>query len=192
MPSSARRDAALRQYRECVAVLCRELRVEPEAETRQVYGTFYANGHGGRRKPDASWPDRIRAASRSSDSRRDSAPLIGRDGELAALHQALGQARAGAGQLVVIVGEPGIGKTRLIEEIMIQASQLDARVLLGRCHESDQILPFGPWVDALRTSGITSDSEFLDELPLPWRAELTRLLPEVAFDEIRPRKAEID
>jgi tetratricopeptide (TPR) repeat protein len=81
---------------------------------------------------------------------------------------------------VAIVGEAGIGKSRLVVELATEALQLDVRVLLGRCYESDQILPFGPWVDTLRTSGVTSDPSVLDTLTPAARAEVARLLPEAA------------
>jgi len=176
-----RRGAALRHYQLCVGVLKRELGVEPEADTRQLYGEILRQrprrapvagatrgGLGEERVPPPSWMTAT------------SMPLIGREGEVTALRHALGQARAGAGRLVAIVGEAGAGKTRLIAEIATEALPLDFRVLVGRCYESDQILPFGSWVDALRTSRVTVEGALLDELGPPWRSELTRLLPEVA------------
>src|SRR5262245_57408759 len=54
------------------------------------------------------------------------------------------------------------------------------RLLAGRCYESDQILPFAAWVDALRGSQIAADADFLGTLGVVWRTELSRLLPELA------------
>jgi hypothetical protein len=51
-------------------------------------------------------------------------------------------------------------------------------VRLGRAHESEQILPFGPWVDALRAGRVADDAEALDRLGPALRAELARLLPD--------------
>ena len=151
-----RRGAALRQYQLCVGILQRELGVEPEADTRQLYQEIL------RRRParePAAGAIRVipehGPLSASPSIATPPTPLIGRDGEMARLREALAQARAGAGQLLVIVGEAGVGKTRLIDEIAAEALPRDARLLLGRCYESDQILPFGPWVDALRTAGVT-------------------------------------
>jgi hypothetical protein len=56
-------------------------------------------------------------------------------------------------------------------------------VLIGRCHESEQILPFGPWVEALRTGHVGEDREWFDTLPLAIRRELGRLLPELGFGD---------
>ena len=52
--------------------------------------------------------------------------------------------------MVAILGEAGIGKSRLVEELIAHAAQNTARVLVGRAYESDQILLFGPFVDAFR------------------------------------------
>jgi len=52
-------------------------------------------------------------------------------------------------------------------------------VLTGRTYESEQILAFGPWVDALRAARITADPRLLERLEPTWRAELSRLVPEL-------------
>jgi tetratricopeptide (TPR) repeat protein len=79
---------------------------------------------------------------------------------------------------VAVLGEAGIGKSRIVAELAREASGRGLAVLLGRAYESEQILPFGPWVDALRTGRI-EDGEVLGALAPPLRAELARLLPEL-------------
>ncbi len=59
--------------------------------------------------------------------------FVGRDGELSALHRVLTQALGGRGDLVLLAGEPGVGKTRLAEEIAEAAAQQGVLVLTGRC-----------------------------------------------------------
>jgi hypothetical protein len=79
-----------------------------------------------------------------------SASFVGRQEELTRLHRALQSAAAGEPTTVLIAGEAGIGKTRLVEEF---AAQVDgqAGVLLGRCVQlSGGGLPYGAIVDALR------------------------------------------
>src|SRR5260370_5830460 len=110
---------------------------------------------------------------------RPPAPLIGRAPELARLRTALDGAWTGRGACVAIIGEAGVGKTRLLTELVADAAQRGARVLLGRSYEAEQILPFGPWVTALRSDYVTRDAEVLQALTPVWRAELARLLPEV-------------
>ena len=79
-----------------------------------------------------------------------------------------------------MIGEAGVGKSRLAAELVAAATRRrQARVLIGRCYETEQILPFAPWVDALRTGQVLEDREFLDTLEPGWRAELGRLLPEL-------------
>src|SRR5262249_28160361 len=97
-------------------------------------------------------------------------PLFGRDAELVRLQQLLEEAIRGHGHTVTVAGEAGIGKTRLLSALAVEALQRGCRVLVGRCHASDSILPFGPWVDACRRGGIGVDKEILGALSPPWRA----------------------
>ena len=69
--------------------------------------------------------------------------------ELAELLSALGDARAGAGRLVVVSGEAGIGKSRL-GGVALEAEARGAGVLWGRCWEAGGAPPYWPWVQALR------------------------------------------
>jgi hypothetical protein len=107
-------------------------------------------------------------------------PLIGRQQDLEHLEEALERTLAGHGHLVVLIGEAGSGKTRLVAELTARATRLQSRVLIGRCYESERILPFGPWVDALRTGQIVEERELLGSLERGWRAELGQLLPELS------------
>jgi DNA-binding CsgD family transcriptional regulator/tetratricopeptide (TPR) repeat protein len=67
------------------------------------------------------------------------------------LVSALDDARSGQGRLVMLVGEPGIGKTRMAEEFASHARDREALVLWGRCHEQQGMPPFWPWVQAIRS-----------------------------------------
>ena len=96
--------------------------------------------------------------------RGDRAPQAGPRGGLGG--------RAG---VVFVSGEAGIGKTRLLEVIMGEAAACGGRVLAGRFHESEQILPLQAWIDALRGGDALGD---LGDLPAGG-AELTRLFPEL-------------
>jgi hypothetical protein len=75
-------------------------------------------------------------------------PLIGRDEELASLRDALAQASAGSARVVAIAGEPGIGKTRLVDEAAAEAGARGAAVVRGRADE--EAGAYGPWRAALR------------------------------------------
>ena len=77
------------------------------------------------------------------------AALVGRDAELEELNRRWVQARAGRRSVAVLVGEPGIGKTRLAAEFCRSAYAEDALVLLGRCYE-ESLVPYQSFVEALR------------------------------------------
>ena len=79
------------------------------------------------------------------------ASLVGRTGELAALEQALDDAAAGRGRMVLVSGEAGIGKTRLAEELATRASAAGAIVAWGGAPEGESAPAFWPWVQVLRT-----------------------------------------
>jgi class 3 adenylate cyclase/tetratricopeptide (TPR) repeat protein len=76
-------------------------------------------------------------------------PFAGRATELARLERRLEQARAGHGGVVMLVGEPGIGKTRTLEEVAETARAQGALVLWGRCYEGEAGRPYGPFAEAL-------------------------------------------
>src|SRR4051794_683184 len=77
-------------------------------------------------------------------------PFVGRERELAELSDALARVAAGQGQVVLLVGEPGIGKTRTAEELVAQARARGLVVLWGRANEWEGAPPYWPWVQLLR------------------------------------------
>ena len=140
-----RRGAALRQYQNCVGVLERELGADPEAETKQLYRELLqaTQAAAAARSGDD-------AVSAPTDRSPSDIPLIGRQTELARLTAGLEAAWQGRGAVALIQGEVGVGKSRLVEAAVAQALDRGGDVLVGRAYESEQILPFSPWVDALR------------------------------------------
>lgn len=85
--------------------------------------------------------------------------LLGREAERDAIAQALaGHCRA---RLLLFAGEPGIGKTRLLDHIAASAAGAGRRVIRGRCFEAEMVRPYGVWLDALRgvsTAGVPADT----------------------------------
>src|SRR3712207_586325 len=76
--------------------------------------------------------------------------FVGRQREMQALRAALEDSLSGRGGLVMLVGEPGIGKTRTVQQFAVHAAQCGVQVLWGRCHEEPGAPPFWPWAQALR------------------------------------------
>ena len=76
-------------------------------------------------------------------------PFVGRDSELARIKGKLADARTGRGGLVMLVGEPGIGKSRMIEEFTEHARSDGAAVLFGACFEGEWVPPFAPFAEAI-------------------------------------------
>ena len=74
--------------------------------------------------------------------------FVGRDKELDRLRKAFDEAFAGRGGLVMLVGEPGIGKTRTTQELETYARMRGAQVIWGRTHESTGAPPYWPWIQA--------------------------------------------
>src|SRR5262245_42991777 len=162
-----RRGAALKHYQLCVGVLERELGVEPEPETRRVYREI------------------LQQQVRNASTHRHAVgaavtPLVGRDAELKRLRALAQAALGGHGQIVLVTGEAGIGKSRLVEELIGEHARRGGRVLVGRAYETEQILPLRPWLDALRTGRVVAEAARKGELQPTVRRELARVFPELA------------
>ena len=116
----------------------------------------------------------------------DSAPveerLIGREAELSRMLNALETICAGHGRIVLLSGEPGIGKTRLGREVLARAAMSGARTSVGRSFEQYTAVPFFPFTEALTLPLVGRPL-----LPEPRALErwpgLTRLLPEAGADQ---------
>jgi DNA-binding SARP family transcriptional activator len=179
-----RRGDALRQYRLCVDALQRELGLEPRPETRRLYQDIVRAGQT-QATSAAIKPAKGATMSPSGprglvDERvRESVSLVGRDAELARLHQAIKATGRGEGRLVLVLGEAGIGKTSLLEALEVEAHQQGVRCHLGRSHLSEQVLAFAPWIDALRAGERLDDPQLLACLGPAWVEELARLIPEL-------------
>jgi len=110
--------------------------------------------------------------------------LVGRAAELQELREHLDRMLGGEGRLVLLSGEPGIGKTRLAEELAVYAHLRGAWVLRGHCYEQEVGVPYLPFMETLRQLYQQTGQAFLQ--PLGERADdLGHLLPDLG----RPREA---
>src|SRR5215470_2187145 len=106
-------------------------------------------------------------------------PFTGRTAERRRLIERLEESRAGQGGVVLLAGEPGIGKTRLLAEVAETARAQGALVLWGRCYEGEAARPFGPFAEALGEYVRTAAPEVLRADLGRHAAPLTRLVPEL-------------
>src|SRR4051794_39722042 len=104
--------------------------------------------------------------------------ILGRQSELAAIEAALVDARSGRGALFLLVGEAGIGKTRLATEAAERARHAGFRVVWGRSAEGGGAPAYWPWTQILRT--LIEERAFA---PTPRQgADLSEILPELAAE----------
>ena len=126
------------------------------------------------RAPLSSPPPPLRALERLAE-----AVFVGRQAELGVLQAALEDALAGRGRMVMLAGQPGIGKTRLARELAAYARQHGALAVWGRCHESTGAPPYWPWVQILRTYVRQRDAEQLQVEMDAAAADIAAIVPEV-------------
>ena len=150
------RAAAVRTYHECASTLRRELGVEPSEPTREAYAALMEEASGA---PPVS-----------------AATLVGRDDEWRRLARCWEDAQGGGARVVLVSGEPGIGKTRLVEDFAASCGHRHATVASGRSYPSEGELGYGVVLSWLRAPALAGH---LRRLPGRDRAELARLLPEL-------------
>lgn len=159
------RTAALEAYAACERVLAGELGIEPAAATRNL-------------------AERARNVEPPSDASAQTTPpelpMVGRSAEHMALVAAWRRAEARHPQLVLVVGEPGIGKSRLMAEFAHWARASGADVLNGRAYPSSRKLTYQALGEALSRRLAAAPAPLPEE---PWRSELARILPQLG----RPR-----
>ncbi|MDF2967023.1 MAG: transcriptional activator domain protein [Nocardioidaceae bacterium] len=170
--ASGDRAAALRQYRECVRTLSRDLGVPPLAETTQVYEAVNRGSYGP--------PEPTQAPVPVPGRQPVTAAFVGRDDDLRALRR-LYDGIAVDGRVVLLEGEAGIGKTRLAEELVSGLRRSGAHVLTGRAYEDESGLAYSPIVDALRDRSRDGDG-WLGGVPRQALQEAARLVPDLVSD----------
>ena len=163
------RAAALATFERFRERLRAELGMAPGPETRELAERL--------RRGEAKGPKASAGTEQpplpSAMARRHRSAFVGRRGELALLRQHWELAKDGERQLVVVLGEPGVGKSRLAAELARAMHAEGAAILLGRCTE-EPLLPYQPFAEALRP--------FLSPAagPADGLGELARLFPGLA------------
>ena len=106
-------------------------------------------------------------------------PFVGRQVERAELRRLLDQAVRGHGTLVMIGGEPGVGKTRLAEELAAEARQRGLLALTGHCYEMAEAPPYIPFVEMLEATARIVPAAALREALGDAAPEVAKLVPEL-------------
>ncbi len=101
-------------------------------------------------------------------------PLVERDAERATLRRAVDEALAGRGRLVLVAGEAGVGKSRLVAEVAHEAEARGMRLLVGHCVEADGAAPYLPYVEMIEQAVSNPRS------PAVLRNALAGVAPEIA------------
>ena len=156
--ASGDRARAVRAYHVCATTLEDELGIEPAPETRAVYEALIVGGG---------------QASISRAKVPGTPPLVGRDDERARLVAAWHAAASGHPQLVLVTGEAGVGKTRLVDELRAHAGAVTAE---ARGYPAEGPLAYGVATAWLRSGPVAAR---LTRLVRPDLTELARLLPEL-------------
>lgn len=158
------RPAALQAYRELGLVLGRELSAEPSPDTVRTYERIRDSDRG----PAAPPPLRSEPAT--------AVALVGRQAEWSKLRQAWDQATSGRANVALVTGEPGIGKSRLAEELLTWARQQGLTAARTRSYAAEGRLSLAPVAEWLRSDAI---HPHLGRLEPVWRTEVARILPEL-------------
>ena len=169
---SDRQADALQTYQEARRTLVEELGIEPGERLRELERAILAQD------PQLQLAaTELVAADPAVETPRIA--FVGRDAELAELVGGLDDAFAGRGRLFLLVGEPGIGKSRLAEELMARAKARGARILVGRCWEAGGAPAYWPWVQSLRPYLRDTDADSLQSQLRGGAADVARLFPEL-------------
>ena len=119
-----------------------EERPENAAAVRQALSTIAS--------AVATVTDQVKREDANPLDRLASGVFVGREREMDELRAGLEDAFSGHGRLLMLVGEPGIGKTRTSEELATYARLRNAQVLWGRCYEGEGAPAYWPWVQGIR------------------------------------------
>jgi DNA-binding SARP family transcriptional activator len=171
---SGRQVEALNAYQDARRILVEELGVEPNRALSELHQAILRHD------------ESIELPVAEPVAEEPRGVFVGRNAELGELVTALDGAFAGRGRLFLLVGEPGIGKSRLAQELAAHAAARGARVLVGRCWEAGGAPAYWPWIESLRSYVRERESEALRGELGTGATEIAQIVPEVrrAFPDL--------
>ena len=156
------RAAAVRAFHECASVLRRELGIAPGATTLRLHEAIVRTG-------DSAPAENVAPPMAART-------IVGRQREWAELRRRWQEARAGRAQFVMVTGEPGIGKTRIVEELATWCAEAEAVVCRARSYLTEGELGWGAVAAWLRTPEVAARVRRSTPGSL---AQLSRIVPEL-------------
>lgn len=180
--ASGDRSGAMRSYHRCASVLESELGVEPSTQLRAELDAVLSDLVPG--------TDEAQIRSESSPSVAVLSGLVGRDSERAYLLSGWEHALTGC-HLLIVLGEAGVGKTRLVADSASAVRRHGGVVVSTRCFAATRDVPLAPVADWLRSPLLKMATRRLDPI---WRVEVDRLVPETdgGKEASRGARAKVD
>jgi DNA-binding SARP family transcriptional activator len=173
------REQALRQFVICRRVLRRELELAPQQETLSLYQDVLSDRIQTRAPTSRSDADLVIRHQSADDEAIISRPFVGRESALQRLREQLNDANGRGAGIVLVSGEEGVGKTRLLEEFAGEASRDGAVVLWGGTGARSKHLAYGPLAVALEGYAASRSEAERNELAQCYPA-LSRFVPSLA------------
>lgn len=183
------RHQALHLYQQLRKVLHHDLEVEPSAETDALYRAILEE----RWQPpfEPGMLPRLQLPLYALET-QPRPSLVGRSEELERLETYLQRLEDKSGNIIILSGEQGVGKTRLAEELILRAQATGMQILYGAAHEQEGHLPYGPFIEAIRGALNEQSLAFVREKLGVLVKDLARLLPELAtMSRLLPAQPEL-
>jgi DNA-binding SARP family transcriptional activator/biotin operon repressor len=164
---------AIEQFERCRSVLEEELGTEPSAPTIEIYEKIMKQRRSGVRP--------LREEERAVLlGRRADTPFVGRDHERRRLIDSFERVLSGAGGVVLVEGEPGVGKTRTTLEAAEDARWRGFEVSWGSCRPG-ALRPFAPLIEVLESLSPLRVEQLSEQVSPVWLGEVARLVPNIAL-----------
>lgn len=161
---------ALIAYEHCTRYLEERLGVRPSEELQEMYARIRGQSPG--RQTLRPRPEQAKTI------QFERLPLVGRESELGRLRAHIQAAAGGRGGMLLLTGEPGVGKSRLLQEVRAAAQEAGQLALASRC-SADSLIDYEPLLQAIRDAAPRLSRSQLSQVPGHHLARVAQLVPEL-------------
>lgn len=142
-------------------------------------------------RPELTSPGEERAGAVEMTGTAGRTPYVGRTEERSVLRQEVNRAVGGAGRVVLIAGEAGLGKTRLVDEVAVEAKAAGMFVVRGHCYDMEGAPPYVPFVEAIEYGLTVTARDVFRSAMGEAGPEIARFVPKVrvAYPDLPPPMA---